>query len=82
MKESKWDKHELPIGEAIFLARSYRKMTLGELSDRSGVHRNSISEIERGCRPPRFSVLLKLAFALDVKLSRIVKKAESIKPAL
>jgi transcriptional regulator with XRE-family HTH domain len=76
-----WNGHEFPIGEAIFLARTRRNMSQAELAVKSGVHRNSIRGIERGATPPGFFVLVKIAIALDVPLSKIVHTAEVRRPA-
>ena len=73
---------EPKIGEAIFIVRRYRNMSQVELAARSGIHANSIMEIERGRRNPGWGALVKISAGLDVELSRLIKKAESIKPPL
>lgn len=81
MKRSKWNRHDLPIGEAVFIARTLMEMTHADLAARSGVHRNTLARLENGERPPTFEILVKVSAGLGVELSRLVRKAESLKPA-
>jgi transcriptional regulator with XRE-family HTH domain len=69
------------IGEVIYRARSYRRMSQASLASKCGVHMNSIREIENGVRSPRFSTLCKISEALEYELSSLVKKAETMDKA-
>jgi len=46
------------------------------LSLETGVHRNYIGGIERGERNPTLTTLARLAEALDVRLSELLRQAE------
>lgn len=69
---------EPPIGEVIYRARSYRRMSQAELASKCGIHHNSLREIENGARSPRFSTLWKISSALEYDLSVLVKRAETV----
>lgn len=79
--KSSWDGEGPPIGEAVYLARCYRRMSQAELARKSKVHVSSINGIERGTRCPSYSVLIRLAIALEMELSRLIKKAETLSTA-
>ena len=51
-------------------ARSWRQI---DLAEQSGVHEVHISDLERGTREPGFRTLSKIASALDVSLSELLK---------
>jgi transcriptional regulator with XRE-family HTH domain len=53
--------------------RKQRVMSIGDLSAESGVHRNTISRIENGEAEARTSTIRKLAKALGVDPSELVK---------
>lgn len=56
--------------------KQYRKaarMTQSQLADRSGVSRQTISDIETGKHDPTISVALLLARALGVKVDNLFK---------
>jgi transcriptional regulator with XRE-family HTH domain len=52
--------------------RQQRVMSISDLSKESGVHRNTIHRIEQG-KPAYTSTIRKLAAALDVKPSELVR---------
>lgn len=60
------------------LAEERKRLGLSheKLAERTGLHRSSISLIESKKRKPTLLVATKLALALDLKLSDILKKAE------
>lgn len=61
---------------ALMLAeRKKQGISHQTLADAAGVHRSTISLIETGKRIPTILVCLKLAMALDVNLSALIKKA-------
>ncbi len=53
--------------------RKRRVMSIGDLSAKSGVHRNTISRIENGEADARTSTIRKLAKALGVDPSELVR---------
>lgn len=48
------------------------------LAQRTGVSRPAISHIESGKRKPSLFLILKLAHALDVELSSLMRKCEKL----
>lgn len=72
-----WD---IPIGEALFLARIRANLTRHQLAFRAEVHLNTISRIENGEWMPRFDVLMSLCHALNIETSKVIRKAESLRP--
>jgi transcriptional regulator with XRE-family HTH domain len=81
MPGSSWDRYDLPIGEAIFIARTSLDMTHEVLAAKTGVHRNTLLRLEKGERPPSLSVLTKISVGLGIELSKLVRRAEQLKPA-
>jgi len=51
-------------------ARSWRQI---DLAEQSGVHEVHISDLERGTREPGLRTLSKIAFALEITLSELLK---------
>lgn len=60
------------LGEALKRRRLEQKLTLEQLSAKSGVSRAAISKIERGDSGASTPVLGKLAEALDLSISQLV----------
>lgn len=56
--------------------RERRKITKYALSQKSGVSPQMIGYIEKGERNPTLEVVCRLAAALEVDLSKLVRKAE------
>jgi transcriptional regulator with XRE-family HTH domain len=52
--------------DKLRILRAQKGLTLRQLEERSGVSKDSISEIERGLRTPRVSTVLSLAGGLGV----------------
>jgi transcriptional regulator with XRE-family HTH domain len=50
-------------------------VSIYRLSKRSGVSQQMIGYVERGLRIPSLDTLLRIANALDVDLSKVIKKA-------
>ena len=48
-----------------------------EFSERAGLDRTYVCGLERGVRSPNVSAILRVAAALDVRLSRLVLAAEA-----
>tara|TARA_B100000700_G_C14483858_1_gene596382 strand:- start:119 stop:430 length:312 start_codon:yes stop_codon:yes gene_type:complete len=57
------------IGTQIRRVRRRRKMTQGELSERSEISISYLSKIERGLRTPTVPTLTRISRAMDVDLS-------------
>lgn len=58
------------------LYRIEKKITIAELSRRSGLTREAIYKIERLKRKPRLDTLGKLALGLDVDISELTERFE------
>lgn len=74
--------HELlrSLGQALRAQREALGLSQEELGFRSEVHRTYISEVERGIKNPSFTTIHKLAKALGVNKSAIVRDAEKREP--
>ena len=57
------------FGEALREARKRMGWSQSELAERSGVHLNTVSQVERGGADPRLSTLLALGHTLGVELN-------------
>jgi transcriptional regulator with XRE-family HTH domain len=64
------------LGQAIRELRAKRGLSQEELSLKSGVHRNYIGGVERGERRPTVTAVARLAQALGVQASDVLKAAE------
>lgn len=64
------------VGAAIADMRTKKGVSQEVLSGLAGIGRTHLSAIERGQRKPTLETLYKLACALDVKMSEIVKEIE------
>lgn len=60
------------IGPAIQKERKRRKLTLEQLSVRSGVSKSMLSQIERGEANPTFAVVWSLTQALEIEFSELI----------
>jgi transcriptional regulator with XRE-family HTH domain len=60
------------FGERLREPRSKREITQVMLADATGIPQNHISSIERGRRLPNLLTMIRLASALDCKLSALV----------
>lgn len=66
------------LGEAIRQARLRRGVSQEELADASGLHRTYISSVERGERNLGFINLVKIAQALNVKVSVLTRHLDDL----
>lgn len=64
------------LGETIAHLRSKAGISQERLADLARIHRTYVSQLERGLKSPTLHVLLKVALALDVRASQIVRLAE------
>ena len=53
--------------------RKRKKLTLEQLSDRTGISKSHINDVENENKEPGFSVMVRLAKALDVELTELYK---------
>jgi transcriptional regulator with XRE-family HTH domain len=63
----------LALGRRVREQRRARGLTLDELSERSGVSRSMLSEVERGSRVPTVIVLDRIATGLDTSIARLLR---------
>jgi len=65
------------FAQALRQLRQEKGLSQEELADRAGLHRTYISQIERGIKSPSLRSLERIARALDVQLSTLIKKMEN-----
>jgi len=65
------------LGSAISSFRNGASISQEELAARAGVHRTYISQLERDLKSPTIDTLRKIALALDVKTSHLIKLTEA-----
>ena len=63
----------IELGSHIKNVRKERHMSQMDLSLESGLNKNYISDLEKGRRNPTIKVLLKIAHALNIDLSTLLK---------
>ena len=61
------------LGKRIQYLRVSRKMSQEDLALESGVNKNYLSDLERGCRNPTVKILAKIAKGLGISLSDLFK---------
>lgn len=61
------------LGKRIQYLRMSRKMSQEDLALESGVNKNYLSDLERGCRNPTVKILAKIATGLGISLSDLFK---------
>lgn len=64
------------IGEVIKKARNSKKLTQNEVSDKTGISRNYLSDIENGRYMPSVETLMGLAKCLDIDLNFLSEMTE------
>jgi len=62
---------DTPIGTRLREVRKWRKLTLTQLKNVSGVAVGTLSDVENNIRQPNTSTLLKLSRALEVSLKTL-----------
>jgi transcriptional regulator with XRE-family HTH domain len=73
---TKLDSSGVRIARRLRLERESRGWTLGDVAERCGVARATISKIERGEASPTATVLVRLAGAFDLTLGGLIARAE------
>jgi transcriptional regulator with XRE-family HTH domain len=66
------------VGLAVRRVRRQRQWSQEQLAAEALLHRTYISDIERGVRNASLTSLVRIADALEVKLSRLIAIAEQI----
>lgn len=61
------------LGKNLRRARQDRKMTQEEVAERSGVHATEVSRIESGKRDPQVSTVQRLAEAVGLSASDLLR---------
>ena len=70
---SKNDKISAKIGLKIVLERTKRNLSQDKLAEMSDLSKNSLGAIERGTSSPSIDTLDRIAAALEIELSELVK---------
>ena len=70
------EKQVLQLGNRLSSLRKRKKMTLDDLSAKSGVSKSILSQIERDLSNPTVTTISRIAEALDEKLSDFFSKIE------
>jgi transcriptional regulator with XRE-family HTH domain len=66
----------LALGAAIRQARLEKKVSQEELAHRSAIDRSYLSSIERGQQNPGVASLLRVADALEMSASELLRRAQ------
>ena len=61
------------LGKRIIYLRKKRKMSQLQLSVESEINKNYISDLERGKRNPSLMILNRIAIALNIDMSELLK---------
>jgi transcriptional regulator with XRE-family HTH domain len=64
------------FGLAVKAGREALGLTQEELADRAGIHRTYLSDVERGSRNVSLLNIERLASALDLEASDLLRRAE------
>lgn len=71
----------LEVARLLRKERVSRGMSMTEVADQAGLSRQMISYIEQGMRNPTLDTLLRIAGALNVDLSGLIKRASKMSGA-
>jgi transcriptional regulator with XRE-family HTH domain len=69
---------EIAFGEVLRRHRKHRGLSQERLAQLSGLDRTFVSLLERGGRQPSLSTLLRVAAALGVRASDLVREVEGM----
>ena len=64
---------EKQLGMRIRYLRKNKKMSIEDLALEAGINKNYLSDLERGKRNPTIKVMEKIAVALEISISELVK---------
>lgn len=73
------DKQVRLLGEALRSRRKALGISQEELADKAGLHRTYVSDVERGTRNVTVKNLFRLATALQIPTSTLIRHAEARK---
>jgi transcriptional regulator with XRE-family HTH domain len=65
-----------PFGRKLRKLREESGLTLADLSERAGIHLQSLSRLERGEREPQWNTVLALAKALGCELVEFLTEGD------
>jgi transcriptional regulator with XRE-family HTH domain len=68
----------LALGQALKAERAKRDLSQEELAARAGLDRTYLSGVERGLRVPNLRSLIRLASALEIRVSKLLAAAEAL----
>lgn len=68
----------MSFGLAVRRARNELGLTQQQLAERAELDRSYLSEVERGTRNPTLTVQVRLAGALGIRLSDLIRQAEEM----
>ncbi len=69
------------VAQLLRRERLRRGMSMTQLAERSGLSRQMISYIEQGMRNPTLDTLLRITNALNIDLSKLIKRASKTSDA-
>jgi len=69
------------VAQLLIKERLRRGMSMTQVAERSGLSRQMISYIEHGRRNPTLDTLLRIANALNIDLSKLIKRASKTSDA-
>lgn len=64
------------VGEILYNRRLLLEMSQEQVSERSGLHRTYVSDIERGRRNPSLKTIVRIAAAMNMSVSDLMRMAE------
>lgn len=67
----------LRVGEKLKKLREAKGITRPELSAKTGMHKQTIFQLEKFHRDPKLSTLYSYAYGLDITLGQLIQKLES-----
>ena len=69
---------ELAFGREVKQARDAIRKSQETLAFEAGIHRTYVSQLERGQKSPTLAVIVRLARALNVQPSELIRRVEAI----
>jgi len=75
LKDSTVNKLCTSIAQALKQERIRQNVSMNALAERAGLSQQMVSYVERGMRKPTLDTIVRMSLALDVDLSKIIRKA-------
>ena len=66
------------LGKIIRDLRVAKRISQEALGERAGIHRTYVSQLERGMKSPTIVILQRIAKALEIQASEILKRMEDV----